>query len=60
MPPSPYCNKYTDVAFKIQIKSNTNANTTKNVKFRMKVYAELETDCEYDIKSIAYVSWNCE
>ncbi|XP_052678044.1 uncharacterized protein LOC128159043 [Crassostrea angulata] len=44
MPPSPYCNKYTDVAFKIQIKSNTNANTTKNVKFRMKVYAELETD----------------
>lgn len=44
--------KYTKFAFLIQIKSNTKTNLLKNVNFSMKVYAELETDCEYNIQKL--------
>lgn len=54
--PSPYSSKYTNSVFWIQIKSNTNANSLQNFKLSMKVYAELETECEYNIQKIARVS----
>ncbi|XP_078341260.1 uncharacterized protein LOC111106512 isoform X3 [Crassostrea virginica] len=44
LPPATYCSLDSASVFKIQIKTNPYYNSTERVKFRMMVFAQLETD----------------